>query len=140
MAGPGTDAAWAPFTPVEAGWARRHGLGPAAAREWALEGLRVCDAVRAVALGLSPADVRTWTAVHFAASDAVDAAESGISLEAAVAWRDAGFILPDAALLLRDGWTLAEATAARYAGLPGGARGRPTGAAPGRRDRTSSRR
>lgn len=127
----GTD--WAPFSPVEADWARKHGLGPEAARAWALEGLRVCDAVRAVGLGLSPADVRTWTAAHFAPSDAVDAAEAGISLETAIAWRDAGFILPDAALLIRDRWTLPEATAARYAGLP-------TDAGPGLPGRTSSHR
>lgn len=108
---------WAPFTPVEIHWARKHALTPALARQWALEGLHVCDAVRAVALGLTPADTRRWAAAHFASSDAVEAAEMGISLALALAWREAGFILPDAALLIHDGWTLAEATTARYAGI-----------------------
>ena len=113
---------WAPCTPVEIHWARKHALTPAVARQWALEGLHVCDAVRAVALGLTPADTRPWTAAHFAPSDAVEAAEMGISLDIAIAWREAGFILPDAALLIQDGWTLDEATAARYAGIAAGIR------------------
>lgn len=108
---------WAPFTPVEIYWARKHSLTPALARQWALEGLHVCDAVRAVALRLTPEDTRRWAAAHFAPSDAVEAAEMGISLKIATAWRAAGFILPDAALLIHDGWTLGEATAARYAGI-----------------------
>jgi hypothetical protein len=109
---------WAPFTPVEIQWARTHGLSPSAARRWALEGLRVCDAARAAALEMAPEEARRWAAAHFAPGDAVDAAEAGISLPTAVAWREAGFILPDAALLIRDGWTLAEAAEARYAGVP----------------------
>ena len=113
---------WAPFTPVEIHWARKHALTPAVARQWALAGLHVCDAVRAVALGLTPADTRPWTAAHFASSDAVEAAETGISLDVAIAWRAAGFILPDAALLIQDGWTLGAATAARYAGIAAGMR------------------
>ena len=108
---------WAPFTPVEIHWARKHALTPALARQWALEGLHVCDAVRAVALRLDPKDTRRWAAAHFAPSDAVEAAEMGISLALAIAWREAGFILPDAALLIHDGWTLAAASAARYAGI-----------------------
>lgn len=115
-------ASWAPFTPVEIQWARKHGLSPFTARRWALEGLRVSETVRAVALGLSPEEVRRWAAAHFAAADAVQAAESGISLETATAWRGAGFILPDAALLIRDGWTLGDAIDARYAGIPASAR------------------
>lgn len=109
---------WAPFTPVEIQWARKHGLSPSVARRWALEGLHVCDTVRAVALGLAPEDARRWAAAHFAPADAVEAAETGISLETAIAWREVGFILPDAALLIRDGWTLGEAADARYAGIP----------------------
>jgi hypothetical protein len=108
---------WAPFTPVQAHWARKHALSPAVARRWALAGLHVCDAVRAVALGMTPEDTLRWAAAHFAPSDAVEAAEMGVSLDEATAWRDAGFILPDAALLIHDGWTLGEATAARYAGV-----------------------
>lgn len=117
---PGDLADWAPFTPIQIHWARKHALTPAAARQWALEGLHVCDAVRAVALRLTPADTRRWAAAHFAPSDAVEAAEMGIALNVAVAWRDAGFILPDAALLIHDGWTLSEAVAARYAGIVSG--------------------
>jgi hypothetical protein len=109
---------WAPFTPVEIQWARKHGLSPETARRWAAEGLRVCDTVRAVALGMAPEEARRWAAAHFAPADAVEAAETGISLETAIAWREAGFILPDAALLIRDGWTLGEAVEARYAGIP----------------------
>lgn len=112
---------WAPFTAVEIQWARKHGLSPVTARRWALEGLRVCDTVRAVALGMAPEEARRWSAAHFAPADAVEAAETGISLQTAVAWREAGFILPDAALLIRDGWTLGAATAARYAGIPASA-------------------
>jgi hypothetical protein len=108
---------WAPFTPVEIHWARKHALTPALARQWAVEGLHVCDAVRAVALRLTPEDTRRWAAAHFAPSDAVEAAEMGISLALAIAWREAGFILPDAALLIQDGWTLGAATASRYAGI-----------------------
>jgi hypothetical protein len=108
---------WAPFTPVEIQWARKHGLSPAAARRWALEGLRVCDTVRAVALGMAPEEARQWAIAHFAPSDAVEAAEMGVSLETAIAWREEGFILPDAALLIRDGWTLSDAVDARYAGI-----------------------
>jgi hypothetical protein len=111
---------WAPFTPVEIHWARKHALTPAVARRWALEGLHVCDAVRAVALRLTPEETRRWAAAHFAPSDAVEAAEMGIPLSVAVAWREAGFILPDAALLIHDGWTLSAATAARYAGIASG--------------------
>jgi len=106
-------SSWAPFTPVEIQWARKHDLSPAAARRWAVEGLRVCDTVRAVALGMAPEEARRWAAAHFAPSDAVEATETGISLETAIAWREAGFILPDAALLIRDGWTLAAAAEAR---------------------------
>jgi hypothetical protein len=113
---------WAPFTPVEIQWARKHGLSPATARQWALEGLRVCDTVRAVTLGMAPEEARRWAAAHFAPSDAVEAAEMGVSLETAIAWREAGFILPDAALLIRDGWTLSEAVDARYAGIPASVR------------------
>lgn len=115
-------SAWAPFTPVEIAWARKHGLGPSAARRWAAEGLRVCDTVRAVALGMAPEEARRWAAAHFAPADAVEAAETGISLETAAAWREAGFILPDAALLIRDGWTLGAAVEARYAGIPASVR------------------
>jgi hypothetical protein len=111
---------WAPFTPVQIHWARKHALPPAVARQWALEGLHVCDAVRAVALRLTPADTRRWAAAHFAPSDAVEAAEMGIPLDVAVAWREAGFILPDAALLIHDGWTLPAAVAARYASIASG--------------------
>lgn len=117
---------WAPFTPVEIQWARKHGLSPEAARRWAAEGLRVCDTVRAVALGMAPEEARRWAVAHFAPADAVEAAETGISLETAVAWREAGFILPDAALLIRDGWTLSEAVDARYAGIPASVRHPPT--------------
>jgi hypothetical protein len=124
-------SSWAPFTPVEIQWARTHGLGPATARRWALEGLRVCDTVRAVALGMAPEEARRWEAAHFAPCDAVEAAEQGISLETAIAWRDAGFILPDAALLIRDGWTLSDAVDARYAGIPASVR-RPGGTRTGR--------
>lgn len=113
-------ADWAPFTPIQIHWARKHALTPAVARRWALEGLYVCDAVRAVALSMSPEDTRQWAAAHFAPSDAVEATEMGISLSVAVAWRDAGFILPDAALLIHDGWTLTEAIAARYASIVSG--------------------
>lgn len=122
---PGDLCHWAPFTPVEIHWARKHALTPDTARQWALEGLRVCDAVRAVALKLTPQDTRRWAAANFAPSDAVEAAEMGISLDTAIAWRAAGFILPDAALLMDDGWTLAEATAARYAGIGTGTWVRP---------------
>jgi hypothetical protein len=102
---------WAPLTPVEIHWARKHGLTPSVARQWALAGLHVCDAVRAVALGMTTEDTRRWTAAHFAPSDAVEAAEMDVSLDVAIAWREAGFILPDAALLIQDGWTLGAATA-----------------------------
>lgn len=113
------DEDWAPFTSIEIGWARKHGLSPATARRWALEGLRVCETVRAVALGVAPEEARRWTSAHFAPGDAVEAAETGVSLTTAIAWREAGFILPDAALLIRDGWTLAQAVEARYADVPG---------------------
>jgi hypothetical protein len=108
---------WAPFTPVEIYWARKHDLSPAAAGHWAGEGLRVCDAVRAIALGMAPEEVRPWSGAGFAPADAVEGKQMGVPLETAVAWREAGFILPDAALLIRDGWTLDEAVTARYAGI-----------------------
>lgn len=108
---------WAPFSPVEIYWARRHGVTPAIARRWAREGLRAGDAVRAIALGMTPEEIRPWADAGFAPSDAVEAKDTGVPLEAAVAWRRAGFILPDAALLIRDGWTLSEAVTARYAGI-----------------------
>lgn len=119
---PGDLSDWAPLTPVQIHWARKHALTPAVARQWAREGLHVGDAVRAVALAMTPADTRRWAAAHFAPSDAVEAAEMGISLDVAIAWREAGFILPDAALLIHDGWTLDEATAARYADIATGIR------------------
>ncbi|HEY1705758.1 MAG TPA: hypothetical protein VGG75_39245 [Trebonia sp.] len=121
--GPAAEGDWAPFTSFEIRWARRHGLSPGTARQWALEGLRVCDTVRAVALGITPEETRRWADAYFAPSDAIEAAEAGICLQTAIAWRDAGFILPDAALLIRDGWTLGDATEARYAGIPAAVRG-----------------
>jgi hypothetical protein len=108
---------WAPFSPVEIYWALKHDVTPGAAVRWAREGLRVCDAVRAITLGMTPEEVRPWADAGFAACDAVEAKDTGVALEAAVAWRQAGFILPDAALLIRDGWTLNEAVIARYAGI-----------------------
>jgi hypothetical protein len=108
---------WAPFTPVEIYWALRHDVTPDTAARWAREGLRVSDAVRAIALGMIPEEVRPWAAAGFAPSDAVEAKEAGVALETALAWREAGFILPDAALLIGDGWTLKEAVRARYAGI-----------------------
>jgi hypothetical protein len=108
---------WAPLSPIEIYWALRHDVTRAAATRWAREGLRACDAVRAIALGMSPEEVRPWADAGFAPSDAVEAKDAGVPLEAAVAWRRAGFILPDAALLIRDGWALSEAVSARYAGI-----------------------
>jgi hypothetical protein len=108
---------WAPLSPIEIYWALRHDVTRAAATRWAREGLRACDAVRAIALGMSPEEVRPWADAGFAPSDAVEAKDAGVPLEAAVAWRRAGFILPDAALLIRDGWALSEAVTARYAGI-----------------------
>ncbi len=104
---------WAPFSPIEIYWALKHDLTRAVARRWAREGLRVCDAVRAIALEMTPEEVRVWAGAGFAPSDAVEAKEMGVLLETAVAWREAGFILPDAALLIQDGWTLEEAVNAR---------------------------
>ena len=108
---------WAPFAPIEIYWALRHGVTRVIASRWAREGLRVGDAVRAIALGMTPEEVRPWAEAGFAPSDAVEAKDAGVPLEAALAWRRAGFILPDAALLIRDGWTLGEAVTARYAGI-----------------------
>jgi hypothetical protein len=108
---------WAPLAPIEIYWALRHDVTRAAAARWAREGLRACDAVRAIALGMSPEEVRPWADAGFAPADAVEAKDAGVPLEAAVAWRQAGFILPDAALLIRDGWALSEAVSARYAGI-----------------------
>jgi len=108
---------WAPLSPIEIYWALRHDVTRAAATRWAREGLRACDAVRAIALGMSPEEVRPWADAGFAPADAVEAKDAGVPLEAAVAWRRAGFILPDAALLIRDGWALSEAVSARYAGI-----------------------
>lgn len=105
---------WRPFYPIEIAWARKHDLTLAAARQWAADGVRVHDAVRALALGVAAAEIRRWTGAGFLPADAVEANEAGISLDQAVAWRDVGFVLPDAALLIRDGWTLEAATAARY--------------------------
>jgi hypothetical protein len=106
---------WRPFYPIEIAWARKHGLSLDAARRWASDGVRVHDAVRALALGMISQEVRRWTDAGFLPEDAVEAREAGISLEQAVAWREVGFVLPDAALLIRDGWTLEAATAARFA-------------------------
>ena len=104
---------WYPFYPIEIAWARKHDLPLATARCWAADGVRVHDAVRALALGVTRDEVRRWTDAGFLPADAVEAHETGITLEQAVAWREVGFVLPDAALLIRDGWTLAAATAAR---------------------------
>ena len=106
---------WHPFYPIEIAWARKHGLPLATARHWAADGVRVHDAVRALAVGMTLAETRRWTDAGFLPADAVEAREAGISLERAVAWREVGFVLPDAALLIEDGWTLKAATAARYA-------------------------
>jgi hypothetical protein len=114
---PGDLGDWAPFSPVEVHWARKHQLTPVEARRWAAAGLRVSDAVRAAALGMTPQEVRPWADAGFAPGDAVEAKETGVPIETAVAWREAGFILPDAALLIRDGWTLEAAVRARYAGI-----------------------
>jgi hypothetical protein len=108
---------WASFSPIEIYWALKHGVTPAAAHRWALEGLRVCDTVRAIALGMTPEEVSPWAGAGFAPSDAVEAKEMAIPLQTALAWREAGFILPDAALLIQDGWPLEEAVNARYAGI-----------------------
>lgn len=114
---PGELGDWAPFSPVEVYWARKHRLTPVTARRWAAAGLRVSDAVRATALGMTPEEVRPWADAGFAPGDAVEAKETGVPLGTAVAWREAGFILPDAALLILDGWTLEAAVRARYAGI-----------------------
>lgn len=108
---------WGRFAPIEIYWAVRHGVTPEAAVGWAAAGLRVGDAVRAIALGMTPDEVAPWAGAGFAPFDAVDAKETGVSLQTATAWLQAGFILPDAALLIRDGWTLEEAVTARYAGI-----------------------
>ena len=108
---------WEQFSPIEIYWARKHHLTSEVASRWAAKGLRVGDAVRAVALGMTPEEVAPWAGAGFAPFDAVEAKETGVSLETAVAWLRAGFIVPDAALLIRDGWTLEEAVAARYAGI-----------------------
>jgi hypothetical protein len=110
--------AWRHLTPIEIYWAVQHHVAPAAARRWAAAGLRVGDAVRAIALGMTPEEIAPWAAAGFAPGDAVEAKEVGVPLETAAAWREAGFILPDAALLIRDGWTLDQAVTARYAGIP----------------------
>ena len=112
--------AWGQLAPIEIYWAVRHDLTPEAAVGWAAAGLRVGDAVRAIALGMIPEEVAPWAGAGFAPFDAVEAKETGVSLETAIAWLQAGFILPDAALLIRDGWTLPEAVAARYAGIAAG--------------------
>jgi hypothetical protein len=57
---------WAPFSPVEIYWALRHDLTRAVARRWAREGLRVGDAVRAIALGMVPEEVTPWADAGFA--------------------------------------------------------------------------
>ena len=108
---------WHPFYPIEIVWAREHGLPLATARGWAAGGVRVHDAVRALAMGMTQAEVRRWTDAGFLPADAVDATEAGISFDRAVAWREVGFVLPDAALLIQDGWTLEAATTARYADI-----------------------
>ena len=41
---PGDLSDWAPLTPVQIHWARKHALTPAVARQWAQEGLHVGDA------------------------------------------------------------------------------------------------
>jgi hypothetical protein len=108
---------WHPLAAIEIHWARKHGLSPDVARQWAREGVGVRDAVHAVKLRIKPGQVRPWSAAGFLPGDAVEAAEAGMTLAEATAWRQVGFILPDAALLVRDGWTLAEATVARFAGV-----------------------
>jgi hypothetical protein len=105
---------WAPFSPIEIYWARKHDVTPAAARRWAREGLRICDTVRAIALGMNPQEAKPWADAGFAPGDSVEAKQMGVPFEAALAWREAGFILPDAALLIHDGWTLEQAVNARY--------------------------
>ena len=109
--------AWAPFRPLEIQWARRHGLSPADARQWAREGVPVRDAVRAVAVGLGVDELRRWEERGFNVLDAWEAKETGLGIAEAEAWREAGFVVPDALQLVRDRWTLDAAVVARNAGI-----------------------
>jgi hypothetical protein len=90
---------WEPSFPIEIYWAVTHDVAPAAALRWAAEGLRICDAVRAIVLGMTPEEVAPWAKAGFAPLDAVE------------------FIVGDTALLIRNGWTLDEAVTARYSGI-----------------------
>lgn len=105
---------WTPFYPLEIYWAKKHGLPLETARDWAKEGVRVQEAVRAVRLGMTRDDIREWLEEEFSPTDAIDATEARIDLGTAKAWRDVGFILPHARALIEEGWDLEEARRARY--------------------------
>jgi hypothetical protein len=109
--------AWAPCSPLDVHWARKHGLDVSTVRRWLTQGVNVQDAVRAQLAGVGLDEVVRWVQAGFAASDAAVAAEASMSLDEARVWREVGFILPDAALLRQDGWTLEHAAAARIEGL-----------------------
>ena len=45
---------WGQLAPIEIYWAVKHDVTPEAALRWSAAGLRVGDAVRAIALGMTP--------------------------------------------------------------------------------------
>ena len=55
---------WGQFAPIEIYWAVKHDVTPEAALRWAAAGLRVGDAVRAIALGMTPDEGHAGQPAH----------------------------------------------------------------------------